>query len=189
MTPNEAKVAACESIINYEFQNKLLCLEALQASGHMLRWQHNLIRVGKNDRLAVLGDAAVKAYLCRRWFDSGRSKGGNTRILIFDSADLVQGQWTQAERALLANTNLSVVGYTHGLRDCVILNQGTLSVSDKTMATTIEAIHGAVLIDGGAGALSAVLVTLGLTHPFLEAVTFIFLTPLRTRFHPSLYAN
>jgi ribonuclease-3 len=92
-------------------------------------------------------------------------------IPIRYSADLSQGQWTQAEQALLVNTNLSAVGYGHGLHDCIILNQGTLSVSDKTMATTVEAILGAVFIDGGADALSAVLATLGLTHQFLEAVT------------------
>jgi len=40
------------------------------------------------------------------------------------------------------------------------------------MATTIEAICGAVFLDGGDDALGAVLETLGLTHPFLEVVTF-----------------
>jgi dsRNA-specific ribonuclease len=43
------------------------------------------------------------------------------------------------------------------------------------MATTVEAILGAVYLDSGTDALNAVLVTLGLTHQFLEAVTFILL--------------
>ncbi|OQV03062.1 Ribonuclease III domain-containing protein isoform 3 [Cladophialophora immunda] len=153
MTTNEAKVAACESIINYEFQDPILCLQALQASGHAIWWHHGFVRVYKNDRLAVFGDAVAKAAVCRRWFDSGRNKG----------------QWTQVEQALLGNSNLSAVGRRHGLQDCVILNQGTVSVSDKTMATTVEAILGAVLIDGGNEALGAVLITLGLTHPLLQA--------------------
>ena len=75
MITNEAKIAACESIIQYTFDDKRLCLEALQASGHMLWWQENLIRVEKNDRLAVLGDVAAKAFLCQKWFPTGRSKG------------------------------------------------------------------------------------------------------------------
>ncbi|KAK5214803.1 hypothetical protein LTR72_012078 [Exophiala xenobiotica] len=152
MTTNEAKVAACESIINYVFHGPIRCLQALQASGHMVWWHDGFVRLVKNDRLAVLGDAAAKAALCRRWFDSGRNKG----------------QWTQAEQALLGNRNLSAVGYARGLQNCVILNQGTPTVSDKTMATTVEAILGAVMLDGGADALSAVLLTLGLTHSLLE---------------------
>lgn len=75
----------------------------------------------------------------------------------------------------MGNLNLSAVGFAHGLDSCVILNPGTQSVSDKTMATTVEAILGAVYMDGGDGALNAVLVNLGLTHQYLESVTFILL--------------
>ncbi|EXJ81807.1 hypothetical protein A1O1_07872 [Capronia coronata CBS 617.96] len=154
MASHEANVATCESIIQYVFIDKRLCLEAIQASGHVLQWQHNFTRVSKNDRLAVLGDVVTKAHLCEKWFATGRSKG----------------QWTQAEQALLSNAKLSTVGYDHGLQDCVILNEGTPSVSPKTMATTVEAIFGAVFLDGGFRALGAVLVTLGLAHAFLELV-------------------
>ena len=76
MPTNEAKVAACESIIGYVFENKLLYLEALQTSGHLLRWHHDLIRVERNDRLAVFGDSMAKAFLCKQWLDTGRNKGG-----------------------------------------------------------------------------------------------------------------
>jgi ribonuclease-3 len=76
MATNEAKVATCESIIGYVFENKLSCLEALQTSGHVLRWQQDLIRIERNDRLAVYGDVVAKAFLCKQWLDTGRSKGG-----------------------------------------------------------------------------------------------------------------
>jgi ribonuclease III len=76
MTTNEAKVAACESIIAYEFQNKVLCLGALQAPSHLLRWARDLIHVERNDRLAVFGDAVAEAFRCKQWLDTGRSKGG-----------------------------------------------------------------------------------------------------------------
>ena len=38
------------------------------------------------------------------------------------------------------------------------------------MATTVEAILGAVYRDRGEGALAAVFVNLGLTHPYLQVV-------------------
>jgi ribonuclease-3 len=50
---------------------------------------------------------------------------------------------------------------------------GTAAVSQKTMATTVEAILGAVYMDGGESALAAVFVILGLTHPLLQVVTLI----------------
>lgn len=75
MATTDSKVASCEGIINYVFTNKLLCLEALQASGHVLRWNGAYIRVAKNDRMAILGDTVAKSSLCRKWFSTGRSKG------------------------------------------------------------------------------------------------------------------
>jgi ribonuclease-3 len=55
---------------------------------------------------------------------------------------------------VLGNPNLAAVGFAHRLGDCVILNPGTLKVSAKTMATTVEAILGAAHIDGGDAALA-----------------------------------
>ncbi|KAK5218439.1 hypothetical protein LTR47_011743, partial [Exophiala xenobiotica] len=60
MTTNTAKVARCEAIINYQFQHKLKCLEALQASGHTLQWGGEVVPIRKNDNLAVFGDAVAK---------------------------------------------------------------------------------------------------------------------------------
>jgi ribonuclease III len=87
-------------------------------------------------------------------------------------------QWTQVEQALLANSNLSAVGFEHSLDTCIVLNMGTPSVSKKTMATTVEAVLGAVYEDGGGNALVAVLAVLGLTHVFPEVVTLTYPSPL-----------
>ena len=76
------------------------------------------------------------------------------------------------EQDLLSNANLGRVGVSLGLNGCVILNAGTFSVSQKTMATTVEATFGAVFKDGGADALNGLLVRLGLTdHEYLRPTT------------------
>jgi dsRNA-specific ribonuclease len=49
---------------------------------------------------------------------------------------------------------------------------------EKTMATAVEAVLGAVHSDGGGNALLAVLAVLGLTHVFLKVVTLTCPTPL-----------
>ena len=55
-----------------------------------------------------------------------------------------------------------MIGRLHGLDQFVKLNPGTLDVSAKTMATTVEAILGAAQEDGGEVALRAVMRRLGL---------------------------
>jgi ribonuclease III len=69
------------------------------------------------------------------------------------------------------NTKLTAVGFDRGLDACVLLNGGTGKVSDKTMATTVEAILGAVELDAGSEALVQVATRLGLIHSSLTPVT------------------
>lgn len=99
-------------------------------------------------------------------------------------------QWTKAEQGLLSNEHLSEVGFRHHLDTCVIPNMGTPTVTESIMATCVEAILGAVLLDGGEPALARVLRTLDMSHEFLEAVT---LTPLplllKECYYTPLYAN
>jgi ribonuclease III len=69
------------------------------------------------------------------------------------------------------NSNLAEVGFQHGLDACVLLNPGTLDVSPLSMASTIEAIIGAVELDGGSEAVMQLVTRLGLVHPMLTSVT------------------
>lgn len=49
----------------------------------------------------------------------------------------------------------------------MILNPGNPRASDKTLATTIEAVIGAVKLDGGDAAVAALLTQLNLSHELL----------------------
>lgn len=91
--------------------------------------------------------------------------------LIIHLADSETGDWSKIERRTLSNEYLSEIGFRHKLDSCVLLNDGTTSVSDKTMATTVEALFGAVYLDAGKEALGKVLVTLGITSKFMEVAT------------------
>lgn len=73
---------------------------------------------------------------------------------------------------VLGNPNLARIGFENGLNGCINLNPGTWEVSDAMMATTVEAILGAVHLDGGDEALTTVMDRLGLTHNLLT-VTWI----------------
>lgn len=90
----------------------------------------------------------------------------------------------------MSNLHLSEVGFGHRLDTCVITNTGTPRVTANTMATTVEAILGAVYLDGGEDAVGRVLTTLGMTHEFLQAVTFTPSPPiLMKECYTLIYAN
>jgi len=152
----ESKITICESIISYDFSDKLHCAIALNTFATMAPIQETYQRLPRNDGMAVYGGTVAASCLCRKWLDN----------------DLQKGQWDIIRQSVLGNSNLSTVGFAHNLDRCVNLNPGTLTVSAKTMATTIQAILGAVHVDGGDAALAQVMASLGLTHALLEVVTY-----------------
>ncbi|KAF2278957.1 uncharacterized protein EI97DRAFT_372268 [Westerdykella ornata] len=147
----ESYIAVCEGIIGWDFVDKTLCAMALTTVPGVFFLQGELRNFRCNDNIAVYGDAVSRSYLCRKWFDAGLDKG----------------QWTQIFNNVLGNNNLEDVGRHSGLHHCVVTNPGTPTVSPRTMATTVEAILGAVHLDGGDAALGQVMDTLGLNHPLL----------------------
>ncbi len=68
---------------------------------------------------------------------------------------------------MVNNEYLAKVGNNNGLDKCIILNSGATSVSDKTMATFVKALFGAVKLDGGDAAVAGVVCQLKLRHELL----------------------
>jgi len=75
MAKIQTQITVCEQKIGHIFSNKLICLEALQASGHPLIYDRLFQAVNKNDRLAALGDAVLKLVLRKKWFQTTHSNG------------------------------------------------------------------------------------------------------------------
>jgi len=140
---NESKLASCETSIGYIFKDKLLLLQALNNSGEPIYHAGAWHKVEKNDALAILGDARVDAVLCRWWWD---------KTLVH-----VKGHWDQLRQATAGNAALLLLGQKFQLDRCVICNGGTTKVSDKMVATAVEAVLGAVYLDGGEAALEIVM--------------------------------
>lgn len=63
MTDQATKIALGEAVIGYVFQDKALIWEAIQAPGHL------------NERLALVGDAAMRLFLHKQSYGRGLSKG------------------------------------------------------------------------------------------------------------------
>ncbi|EXJ58914.1 hypothetical protein A1O7_06344 [Cladophialophora yegresii CBS 114405] len=158
------EVTECESIIGYEFREKRHAIRALFAYTGACQYMDSIFGVKKNDGLAIYGDIVIQDHLCRQWLDLGLTKG--------------MWEWTQI-RQVASNTNLASIGRARGLDACVVLNPGTVNVTDSVMATTVEAIIGAVALDGGRAAAEQVIDRLNVTHELLTAVKSTTLLPSR----------
>lgn len=76
-----------------------------------------------------------------------------------------KGAWTLIRNEGLCNDSLAERGFANSLHACVTRNSGTISVSKKMMATAMEAILGAVHLDGGDDALTRVMEHLRIVQP------------------------
>jgi ribonuclease-3 len=91
---------------------------------------------------------------------------------------LSAAQWTQLRNESLSNHALARRGYRVDLDKHVIVADGTPVVSPKTVATTLEAIIGAVYQDGGDEAVERVMRSLGFfDHPLLTVMSQTFHFP------------
>ncbi|ETI22117.1 hypothetical protein G647_06189 [Cladophialophora carrionii CBS 160.54] len=157
------KVRQCESIIGYEFAEKRHGIDALFAYSGSCRYMGSILAIKKNDTLGIFGDIVIQDHLCRQWLAIGLSKG--------------MRQWTQIRQQAASNSNLASIGKARGLDACVVLNPGTAEVTDSVMATTVEAIIGAVSLDGGRAAAEKVMDRLNVTHELLTPVKSKTLLP------------
>ena len=83
-----------------------------------------------------------------------------------------KGDMSTLQRDLVSNETLAIRGFSHGLDGCVITNAGHVGrISERMMATAVEAIVGAVFKDSGFDfeSVRAVMARLGFfSHPLLS---------------------
>ncbi|EEQ34997.1 putative ribonuclease III [Microsporum canis] len=116
---------AVEGILDYSFKDKCLVLQALSLPGS------SAYSTG-NKGLAQVGDAAVRLHIISEGHQRGMSRGQISAIL---------GRVSN-------NNNLAEVGVKKNLGESIFINRSQVgSISPGSMATTVEALLGAVYID------------------------------------------
>ena len=163
----EQSVTAIEKIISYTFNDKTLLWEALHAAGtgwHLGQLTGRTMIEG-NKRLAIVGDAYLRAALSSQWYatkeviGSVSSKARQTVPLTFI------GDWGAKSSPLLSDANLFNIAVETGIKSYIVpaLAQGINGLGAKTVATTVEAIIGAVWEDcGKMDEITHVLASLGI---------------------------
>jgi ribonuclease-3 len=118
----------------------------------------------KSTRLAIVGNDLLNSILSTMWYNFRNNQGNR----------LSTAEWTRIEQDLVSNNSLGRRGFELGLDRCIITAPGLERVSTNMMATTVEAILGAVYVDSGAndlGAVRAAVQAMGLHRHYL-LVTF-----------------
>lgn len=71
----DTNLEAVQDIIGYQFNERLILWEAMQAAGSMVRSAGDREFVDGNKRLAVIGDTVLQLVLAESWYGSGTSRG------------------------------------------------------------------------------------------------------------------
>lgn len=112
------KMARCQEIIGYRFQN--------------FRLLHQALNTQKNQRLGVIGDLVTRLVVMDRWYEAKQ---------------LTPRDWADGVSSCLTNTNLCRIGTRKGLAVCTIQPLPVVPPGRKTVADMVEAILGAVYKD------------------------------------------
>ncbi|KAJ6096104.1 hypothetical protein N7486_006850 [Penicillium sp. IBT 16267x] len=123
------RIRAVEAISGYELNDKALLVKALEAAGA------TMAREG-NKPLALIGDAILRLIIHELGYE--------------DHAPIDKGIMTNAQNTWGANDNLAQIGFALGIDAYIQLNPSAQGIVPmKLMATTMEAIIGAVYLDSG----------------------------------------
>ncbi|CAG8903497.1 unnamed protein product [Penicillium egyptiacum] len=138
-----------EAILGYEFHDKFLLDKAFEAAGATMAQ-------GGNQRLALIGDAALRLVLYELGYESNEPTSETPSTVLpfspsfFVPVLTVKGTMTMSQNTRATNQNLKRLGESLCLNAYFRLNPSAQGVAPKTMmATTMEAIIGAVYLDSG----------------------------------------
>lgn len=134
LTPEQAsKLAKCQELIEYEFDDQALLLSALtHASGA----SH---RLASNERLEFLGDAVLGLTVCHWLFE--------------DYPHYSEGDLTKIKSAVVSRRACGKIACEIGLDQCLIVGRGVTrnrSFPRSLVSDVFESIIAALFIDGGA---------------------------------------
>lgn len=129
------------SQIKYHFRDESLLYQALKHRSYLTCSGEK--RLNSNERLELLGDAVLGLLV--------------TEFLYFQYPDQEEGTLTHYKSLLVNSKVLSQVGREFGVGDHILLNESEAKSGgrqrESILADTIEAIIGAIYLDGGLDAV------------------------------------
>jgi ribonuclease-3 len=127
--------------LGYDFLDPFLLRQALT---------HRSFGASHNERLEFLGDSVLNCVIARRLYD--------------DFSDLPEGDLSRLRAHLVNQQKLAALGREIGIGDVVLLGEGEVRSGGRErpsiLANALEALLGAVFLDGGFGAAEAAILRL-----------------------------
>jgi len=135
--PSDAALETCQQHIGYRFCNVDLLRSALRHASSANR------RLESNERLEFLGDAVLGLIICETLY----------RLL----PDALEGDMTKIKSSVVSRRTCAAVARALNLTDGLVLGQGMdeESLPSSLAAGTLEAVIGAIYLDGGLEAARA----------------------------------
>ncbi len=147
-----ANLSVFEKILGAEFKNKELLKEALTHRSYLNEHPH--WPLSHNERLEYLGDAVLELAV--------------SRFLFERFPDYPEGKLTSLRAALVNYRMLSAVASEISLEKFMLMSKGEAKDSEKAreiiMANAVEAVIGAIYLDGGYGSAEAFIGRAVLSH-------------------------
>ncbi|KAJ5203429.1 hypothetical protein N7449_005508 [Penicillium cf. viridicatum] len=121
--PSDEELQVFEEKINYSFANNALLREALQVP--------NGSNGDGNKKIALIGDIILDLVIVTSGYDKNKTRGEISKI----------------SQQRVSNVNLAKQGFVHGIDRFIVKNRSQFDIMPSVMATTMEAIVGAVYLD------------------------------------------
>lgn len=132
------KLTLLYQVLGYHFKNPLLLEEALTHPSVSLT-HRNRDRVKNYERLEFLGDGVLGLIIAE--------------LLFYDNPDENEGGLAKRQSALVRGETVAQIASTLGIGEFIIMTEGEESMGGRNnannMENTLEAIIGAIYLDGG----------------------------------------
>ena len=129
---DQAALDICQQRISYQFTNLALLDQALTHASIADN------RLDSNERLEFLGDAVLGLVV--------------VNALFVENEDLLEGEMTKIKSSVVSGSTCADIAEEIGLGECIRMGKGigrAENMPRSVLAATLEAIIGAIYLDGG----------------------------------------
>lgn len=166
--PSQQVLDALQQRLGYQFVDVTLLIRALT---------HRSAARDHNERLEFLGDAVIGLIVASAFFDR------------FPQAN--EGELSRLRASVVSGVSLAGIARSLNLSECLVLGESERKSGgrnrDSILADTLEALAGAIMMDGPL--VEARAVVLGWLQPMIEASTLDMLVDAKTRLQEWLQAR
>ena len=130
----DEKILKLEDILGLQFKKKDYALQAITSISFTTEYNKKHNEIYNQNALATLGDAVLKTVI--------------SETLLKKERNITKGTLTETKKELESNDRLHKIGLQLGVKECLLVTDSE-DITEYKIATTIEAIIGAIYLSNG----------------------------------------